>query len=386
MILFFAWTDIQLINCVNTKCNYYKTESADLLLYNCVRVSERLVEIIRRKKIFSNIYTIEVPDLYKENKKTGISKIFLFLNRFKQRKYFLEEINHIFTKKKYEIFIVAAFWSETLNIFKCLRKYNKEIFIEIVEEGMANYDGSKNWIFRTAPASNIESIIRGLFYCRNLGITAKRRVRCFYLYRQEISWTHLRDKVHKLPVVSKKNNPVLYEIFEAWHEITDDSLYRKSKYIFIADAPCYKKNSQDILKDLIKVTPQIIKENSIIKLHPLYSTYIKENVALSEEKMWIDSREAPIETILFQCDMDHKVLIINRSSSLLYVKCMLDKEPYVVLTYKIQPHYEKEEKERFDYFVTKLKGVFENPNKIIIPGTLEDFQIVLKTIDRNITL
>lgn len=385
MVLFFAWTDIQLINCLNTKSNFFKNVNADLVVYKRERISERLLEIVRTKEVFSDIYVVALPDFYNESKVQKSNKISSFIIHMQLKRYFINKISCMIKSRKYDVLLVATFWSETLNLYRYLRRYNKDIRIEIVEEGMANYNGPKNWIYRAAPTSNFKAVIRDVFYCGCMGRSARRKVHCFYLYKPEMSWMYQNVKVEKLPPIDK-NNTICYEVFEEWQKNVDNSFYNKSKFIFIIDAPNQSKNSYNVLADMIESMSDSKKKVSVVKQHPLYIEQDKSHIMSCKNGIIIDNRKLPIENILFHCEINDKVLIVNQSSALLYLKCMLNKEPYVILTYRMRPYCEKRLIDKFDFFSEKLKRIYSNPCKIRIPNTLDEFQSAIEMIEKNIII
>ncbi len=382
MILFFAWTDIQIINCLNTKNSFFENECAELVIYKQERISKCLIQIVREKQIFSEIYEVESPQFLKRDRDNMIKSIIIHIE-FK--KYFLDNVKCFVKNKKYDVLLVATFWSETLNLYRYLRKFNSDIDIEIIEEGMANYNGPKDWIYRAAPSSFTKALLRDIFYCGGSGKSARERVHCFYLYRPELSWMHKNIKTKRLPLICKKSNDVCYEVMDEWQKSIDSSLYKNNKFIFITDAPDLKNRSYEkMLSCILKSIPDKVKRSSVVKLHPLCVQQGKSKMMLYENRIKIDNRGLEIENILFHYNIDDKVLIVNQSSALLYLKCMLDKEPYVIFTYRIRPYCEERLIDKFDFFSERLRGIFSNPDKIIIPNTLKEFQAAIKIIAKKI--
>ena len=117
MILFFAWTDIQIINCLNTKNSFFENECAELVIYKQERISKCLIQIVREKQIFSEIYEVESPQFLKRDRDNMIKSIIIHIE-FK--KYFLDNVKCFVKNKKYDVLLVATFWSETLNLYRYL--------------------------------------------------------------------------------------------------------------------------------------------------------------------------------------------------------------------------------------------------------------------------
>ena len=383
MILFFVWTDVQLINCVNVKCNYYSEENAELIVYKRGRISESLLEIVCKNRVFCNISILELPDFFEEDRVNKMDRLSFIIAHIRLKKYLSHKVNSIIGNKRYEKLLVASFWSETLNVYKNIRKKNKNVHIEIVEEGMANYTGVEKWIYRAAPSSAMKAWLREIFYCGYLGIEARKKVSCLYLYRPELVWANPIKEIKKIPVIDKKNDN-LFKVFDEWQEELDNSLYEEKKIIFITDEPNLEEKANDMLKHLIGFMPDFMKDFLIVKPHPLHNFEEKGDIIKSKEGIWVDGRDQPVENILFRCNMKDKILVINHSSALLYLKCMLGKEPYTIFTYRIQQSSKKGLDVRFNFFAERLKGIFEEPDRLIIPDTMEECQKAIEEIWKKI--
>lgn len=383
MILFFVWTDVQLINCVNVKCNYYREENAEIIVYLRGRISDSLLEIVRRSEVFSAIYILKLPDFFEEGRVNKENRLGFINDHIRLKEYLSCKIKTIIGNKRYEKFLVASFWSETLNIYKNVRKNNKNIQIEIVEEGMANYTGVEKWIYRAAPSSALKAWLREIFYCGYLGVEARKGVSCLYLYRPELVWAKSVKKTKKIPIINNEND-IIFKIFSEWQEELDNSLYEEQKIIYIADEFELEGETNDVLEYMIRFMPDFIRRFLIIKPHPLCNFKGKGSITKSKEGILIDGRVQPVENILFRYDMRDKILIVNHSSVLLYLKCMLDKEPYTIFTYRIRQSYKKGLVDRFDFFSERLKGIFVEPERLMVPDTLEEFQKIIEKIGRRI--
>jgi len=128
MILFYAWTDTQIINAINVKLNVYPKRQADLLIFRLSRVSEDLLTVLKNRNIFENVYVLEIPKFYLERKRSGIKEKAqaLFLGN-SYRKYFKQQLKQLFGEQKYKCFLISAFWSETLLIVRYLKSNKPEI-------------------------------------------------------------------------------------------------------------------------------------------------------------------------------------------------------------------------------------------------------------------
>ena len=53
MILFYVWTDTQIINAVNAKCNFYQKDEVDILILHLSRISDEYISIIQNPMILN---------------------------------------------------------------------------------------------------------------------------------------------------------------------------------------------------------------------------------------------------------------------------------------------------------------------------------------------
>ena len=371
MVLFFAWTDMQLINCINTKCHFFQEENADILVYNQGRISEQLLQVIHKKNIFSNVYVAEMEVFFDQIRDC---KVFPFTAYIKRNKYFIGRLTEFVGAKKYDVLLAATFWCETLNVYRYLRRINKNVYIQIVEEGMANYDGPTGWVYRTAPASRWKSLARGPICCKSIGVSARKRVQCCYLYQPELSWTHRGEVLKRIPAIRENTNPLVYDILKEWKQQKCELQYMNNQVVYIADAPNHTYDSMEKALDLVKQLPENIRQSVVVKLHPLHTWTNEERMVQNDEGIWIDARRIPIENILLQSDIEDKVLIIDRSSVLLYLKCMLEKEPYFVLLHELPEYKQKKYTTEYQFFIQNLCLMFSSNRKIVIPKSIEEFK------------
>ena len=69
MVLFYAWTNVLLLNSVNAKVNFFGEEKADLLIRSNSTLSQNLLDTIKKNGFFRKIYFVDMPRI---NKKRGI--------------------------------------------------------------------------------------------------------------------------------------------------------------------------------------------------------------------------------------------------------------------------------------------------------------------------
>ena len=330
MILFYAWTDTQIINLVNIKLTVYRNDRADLLVYGLSRVSEELLNEVLAGRIFENIYFLEVPPFYLERCREGFrEKLGAFFLGGDYRKYFNDRLTKFLGKKEYSLFLTGAFWSETLLVIRYLRKKNEGIKVMFYEEGLAAYNGRPKWLFRAVPNKGIKATIRTVLYYGFSAYFYRKYVKGIYLYKPELSNIDYIEKI-RIPF---SGNQKRFCSGQKNNELSGEKIYQDSEVIFIAEAMggkdfCWKGIFNSILDVIFSVK---VNAKVVIKAHPLGD--IKEDLSGLEHYtgLYIDRNPERIETILSRIWMDDKVVITGNSSSALYLKWLYGKTPHMIL-------------------------------------------------------
>ena len=66
MVLFYAWTNLVLINMVNTKIAHFDNVEADLIIRCSPTMSQELIGAVKSAEVFRNIYFIDIPRFQKK--------------------------------------------------------------------------------------------------------------------------------------------------------------------------------------------------------------------------------------------------------------------------------------------------------------------------------
>lgn len=389
-IFFYAWTNVVLLNAVNTKINYYQNTSADLLIRCSATLFQPLIQQIEALGIFENVYYIDMPRIRKTGK--GIKKIpkFRFIGVRKDiRSFYSRYVRENFTDEIYSTFLTAGLWNDTLHLFRELHKKNKEIRMEFIEEGERSYEGIK---------SLLEPILGGTWKNKlvekyNIGFYKHKYknniTNKIYLYRPDRYGEKENESMFRLPIIDRTENSICFRLFENISEALDYSIllrYEKRTAFFLANylVPKYEAN-YDIAKKTIDTMIKIFCANNImIKTHSS-STEHRLNFAKEYEKrVFVDRGAYLFEGIYTKIDVGNKVLIAKNSTALLYPKQLFDQEPYLVFTYRLYDYYHENGDEITDNYIASLKSLYKNKDKIIVPNTFYELENKLKRVYEHI--
>jgi len=326
MILFYAWTDTQIINAINVKLNVYPKRQADLLIFRLSRVSEDLLTVLKNRNIFENVYVLEIPKFYLERKRSGIKEKAqaLFLGN-SYRKYFKQQLKQLFGEQKYKCFLISAFWSETLLIVRYLKSNKPEIIF--YEEGLAAYSGTPKWLYRAVPNRGIKPWVRTMLYYGISAYTYRKYAKGIYLYMPVLSNIDYLEK-WQIPLVRRAE-----EICCELVQVEGNDVYKNSDVIYIAEAPNSKnKYPVDKIYQTLDAIYEIKKDAKVVvKVHPIMKISECELNLEKYSHVYIDYQSERFEQKIMTLEMDSKVVITGNSTSALYMKWVYEKTPYVIL-------------------------------------------------------
>lgn len=379
MVIFYAWTDTQLLNCVNVKSNFYDNEKAILIVWKLKRVSDFIIDTIREKNIFEKIIYLVPPHYYFERKRVGlIENLQSLVNGKRLRKDIETKLQCELGNCRVDKFITAAFWSESLMVYRYIKRYNFNIDIYFIEEGLACYNSPKGWLYKTSPSFSFKAKIREIMYYWNWTIKAQKSVKGIYLYAPYCNNGNLKMPLIKMPQITLKNSTT-YKILE---KVSDSRAneYSKRRIYYIADAPhsgelLYDNQFNKELSMILKCVPE---ENVCVKMHPLMET---ENLLKTRYKeVWFDDSGVTMPQRLLNLDVDKKIFICGMSSTVFELKNSFGKTPYIIFTYRLINTISKSSIERMDNFVKKFIMNYGNASKIAIPNTEQEFSDMLMNI------
>ena len=384
MILFYAWTDIQLMNCVNTKCNIYAETEADLLVFGLSRVSGDLVEIITNTGVFRNVFCIELPEFYLERRRAGVrEKLEAICAGPKLRRNIYAQLKTTIGSTPYTELLTGAFWGETLIVYRYMKQHHAAVSIYLVEEGLACYNAPKNWLFQPSPNQSVAAKIRGLLYYGLLPHTARRYVKGIYLYAPQLS--NLTINMIRLPVIHQENE-ICYHIFEEWSK--NCSLLEQKDIIYVADGP--RTNSaepyaglQYMMKLMRESVPQ---ENLYVKMHPIAADMPMDSTHTALENCCADYRRIPLELLFFHEAMEDKIVVVNNSSSIFYLTNTLGKCPYIIFVNQLCKINGQQGESRIQVLVDKFIEMYENKEKVACPKDDEEFVQIIQSFVKQITI
>lgn len=130
------------------------------------------------------------------------------------------------------------------------------------------------------------------------------------------------------------------------------------------------------------VRDSVSTENLIIKRHP------RDSSAESKGFKYYERFNVPFECLCASMNMDKKILIAISSTAVVVPKILLDKEPIVILLYKLINHL-KLDSTAFDKqneFYNKCKSRYKDSSRFYIPETIDDLKAFLSTLVHSVSV
>ncbi|RGR73078.1 hypothetical protein DWY25_10990 [Holdemania filiformis] len=339
-------TPYQTLNAINLLCNHLsESDEIDLYFRNFTEETNAILSKIREYNIVINIFEYNL-----KNKNKIISYLF---NDFLQASFpalFIRSIvkdKWVKSNKNYDYITITS--GTELEV--ALTRVFKNAKTIAYDDGLGSYTGDivhdhkLNLIWRILGRTT-KNISPEVLYVNN-----KEFCECSLSLRKE--------KLIRINEANENYQNMISDIFNYKKEHGDK--YNKKKFVyltqpleelFVKPTEC-KKSIENCLNNFY--------DKGIIRLHP-------RDCAESFSMFEIDASSTLWELICNMAITDDHVLISSCSTAQLIPKLMYGKEPWIIFTYKLfNPKDKTVIDKRFKPIVDKIKRVYQNKGKIIIP-------------------
>lgn len=323
--------------------------SADLILLNSFPGADEIVEILKRDEIFKRVF------LFEKKYNSGIfHAVYTLLDLFSPA-FFMKDkhgINRSEMHNKYDIiaapkysFVVDQIW-----------RLNKKAGLELIEEGTASY----HLAIPFEPDSTKVKKARKIFKCNSF--TDYQRI---YLVSKDFYTGPALEKVVEIPKFDPRYFVKIKSQFSSFGKYEEKDIYWLSQFL---NNVKFNLMVDDILKFLSQY-----KDNILFVQHPRKHL---DNVYGFDET---DGKQIWEIQILNMNDIDKKLFISIHSTAGFSAKMLYDKEPYLIFFYKMGERWVTETGSEFDEFLERFRKTYHNPEKIMVPETMEEFEKDVKS-------
>lgn len=326
---------------------------ADLIILNSFEEAKEIFELIKEKNIFNNVLLIRKA--YNSGKFHAIQTLtdLISPSKYLSSKYGIrrKDVCNVYSAvcaPKYST-VTAAIW-----------RLNKKAELHILEDGAGTYFGS----MRLDPDS---ALYRKYYQTLNYG-RSFHDYSAIYLNDAELFTGAQKDKAVSIPAFDESCLKDMRELFESYIDCSDTE--RKNILYF---AQFLNNKEINVFIDELLDFLQNFKENVLYIPHPRHKDEKEYALDYANKKQIWELKQLKID------DLEEKLLISIHSTACFTPKILFNKEPYVLLFYKLCDDKVTTRNERFDRFVELFRERYQNKAKIMIPETVDEFKMMIES-------
>lgn len=358
--LYYCNSTYQLINALNLhwhrRFNNYEhldNYSADLIMLNAYSNAKEITDILKDNKIFNSVVLVDRVRVKGKFHLLKTIRDIILPSSFLKRDYGIHKQDFC----KYDIISAPKF----NRIVGALWQINKNAELQIHEDGLGTYIID----FDNSLLSKTYKVLYKLF-------NNKRDMNCInkiYVNNKELYFGNRKDIVEEIPSLCEECKKNIINMFNKYSFVNDDkSIYWLSQIL----------SRDSVNKDLDVLLEKLVLYKKDIEYCPHPRNSINNIYDFDESKkgqIW-ELR------ILNMNDINSVCLISSHSTALLSPFMLFNMQPYLIFTYKMVNNSIIPNIKKFELIVNRIKQLYKNPNKIMIPQSVEEFnECVIKYID-----
>lgn len=344
--------------------------AADLYIQNQFRQAEEFAANLRCENIFEAVQVVD-DTLIKErylSHKTDAGLHFRMAFTYLSVDKIATEVLIPDTEYREMYVSSKAYVSRLVYLYFIKSKRDLELFY--YDDGEGSYDNDDAYRIGC-----LDLIIRLVMFGRKS--IAKNHIKYLYdpdLYHKLNPLTQYED-IRKIPCIWKESDmhPMLNRIFS----LTEEMDIQES-VIFV---------------DTLRSADQVEMNATVDSVLDLLSRYLgKINIMVKKHPRDRDNRipgfhyyefnSVPFEVISMKMDVEEKLLVVIQSTAAVMPKIILDREPYVIMIYKLIGVPRTDSKS--EMFFKACAEKYRKPDRFYIPGTYEELEQIVKKVKDKI--
>lgn len=332
---------------------------SDIFIMDMIPDSEGYVERIKKENIFNDVILLSRREMWDNSNSRKTMYIEALKGYFKIKKMIRTHMPKI---DEYTDVFIPCMDIPGRYIYCYKKKYKDSIKIHIFDEGIGSY------IDYAYSMTKVDYLARRFI----LGRKTVSEDFDIFLYSPEYYATITKEKkysINRINILNKAYSNIIKRVFRY-----DKKYDVKNKYI-IFDTVRVEEGFKDGGLNINNLFSSIVdkKKDVIVKPHPRDAFHYIDCGYYSEIGI-------PFEVICYLNDFSDKCLITLHSSACYYPKLLFDQEPQIVFLYNITRPYIGNYFEDELLYMNSLKDIYENPDKVFIPKTIQEFNNGLERI------
>lgn len=354
-------TPFQILNALNIIVSKQEEFGKDNIIYISHEFAEagEYVQRLRQTGLFHEVVDVNPFIKYKGMKhKLAALKRYIF-PKYSLKKH-LKSYNNGDLKNNYK-YLIFSIHSSLVSIIRLL---NPDTDIIMIDDGIGSYSGN---ILTDKPSKFFKIIAKHCF-----GGALRMNPKALFLNSIEISETTMDCEIYKLNAY--KNNEELIKLIKYVFNYEQSDEYNNHRLIYL-DQPIKFKNS-DYDNNYIELWKLMEKAGYsaqiMVRPHPrqknVNNLYYQQKI----NNLW--------ELECINTINNSHILMGIFSTAQFMPRILMGSEPVVIFLYRILLDESIYDLKRYDNIVNSLKTIYNVPERIYVPQSLENLEVFLKHI------
>lgn len=314
----------------------------DLIILNSFDGAEGIKNNIIKTNLFSKVFFVEKT--YNKGLFHVVKSVIdvLFPSKYLYDNFKLKKQDII---NKYNYLVVPKYST----IMDAIFRLNRNAKIHLYEDGMGSYFAMPS----LKPKSKVYKWLNGN--------TNFEDYEALYLVMPELYSGDEHRLVKSMPEINDECLEYLKKNFPVSNIDNKKDIYWIAQYL----------NNSDYLKlvDNLLLVIGKYKNRVLCRPHPRYSNIFDfSNFEIDSSKESWELKILNIESI------NESLLISVHSTACFTPKMLFNEEPYIILFYKLFDKEVSNTNDNFEELLTKFRNKYSNPNKIMIPNSIKEFE------------
>lgn len=322
---------------------------ADLYLLNSFEGAERIADIVRKQNVFDNVFLIE------KTFNKGRAHLIKTVMDLLFPSFFFKDKHNIFKKDVYNRYDVIT-TPKYSTVVDEMWRLNRKAYLDLVEDGTASYD----LVIILEPNSSKIKKMREL-----LKYDSFYDYKHLYLVSPELYTGTNPDRIVQIPRFDKEYLKLIRNDFSEFDRSNNEKdVFWLSQFL--------NNKEFNLMVDEVLNSLNECHDDVLFVQHPRNHMDNKYGFAETDGKQIWELQVLNVE------DFNNRLLISIHSTASYTAKMLYDLEPYIILFYKMGDDKVTAVNDDFEEFLKRFKNSYRNPEKIMVPETLDEFKQCLK--------
>lgn len=370
-ILFGVDSYFQLIMSVSLRMTLFRSDNADIIVYNSVPSAEEVCNSLRKTKVFQHVYWGNTTLARCGKKYTfweKFPKYFVYLLTLVAPTSTLKRIIGEPLSEKYDIFIFNGYGAMADCIFNVCYNRNKNVECRRIEDSYASYFtvyGSVKGKIRVL----LEKLCSVLFNRKDIN----NYIRAFYFAEPDLVQVKMPYPVIQAPKIDRTNKELVNTLNSIFN-YKDVEIGNKNIFLFEDGRLFFDNNDEevDIIAELIKFVPN---NRFAIKMHPRRKENRFENLGVDIMK----GSGIPWEVIQLNVDFSGSIFLTTTSAPIFSSDVYFGDKCHKILLYKCLKKPLSSIDSNFEAYIKDFKKKF-GEESLYIPESYDELRSILKKL------